>query len=57
MKLSFSTAATVALLWTRSAQAACSANLLVDNYANFANSLNSLGLYTSGRALSRNRDV
>jgi hypothetical protein len=37
-----------ALTWASVARAACSANLLIDNYANYANNLNSLGQYTSG---------
>jgi hypothetical protein len=37
-----------AFAWAGVAQAACSTNLLIDNYANYANNLNSLGQYTSG---------
>jgi hypothetical protein len=36
------------------AQAACTTNLLIDNYANYANNLNSLGQWTSGES-SRSR--
>lgn len=32
----------------QTASSACSSNLLVDNYSNYANHLNSLGQYTSG---------
>lgn len=49
MKISLS-AAFLALSWASAAQAACSSNLLVDNFANYANHLNSLGQYTSGKS-------
>jgi len=48
MKLSLSAAALVVLSWTPIARAACSADLLIDNYANYPSSTNSLGQYTSG---------
>jgi hypothetical protein len=40
----------VALVWVGAAQAACTSNLLIDNYANYANNLNSLGQWTSGES-------
>ncbi|KAF4634245.1 hypothetical protein G7Y89_g3861 [Cudoniella acicularis] len=47
MRISISSAAILALSWASAARAACSANLLVDNYSNYANHLNTLGQYTS----------
>jgi hypothetical protein len=46
--MKFPAKAFLALLWARAAQAACSTNLLIDNYANYAKNLNSLGQWTSG---------
>ncbi|KAH8676890.1 carbohydrate esterase family 4 protein [Tricladium varicosporioides] len=43
-----------ALSWTSAVQAACSSNLLVDNFANYANHLNSLGQYTSDDGTTTN---
>ncbi|KUJ16056.1 uncharacterized protein LY89DRAFT_102026 [Mollisia scopiformis] len=37
----------LALSWASTARATCSGNLLIDNYANYANNLNSLGQWTS----------
>jgi hypothetical protein len=37
-----------ALAWTNTVNGACSSNLLVDNYADHANNLNSLKQWTSG---------
>lgn len=34
---------------SRAAQGVCSTNLLIDNYANYANNRNSLGQWTSGK--------
>ncbi|KAH6675433.1 carbohydrate esterase family 4 protein [Halenospora varia] len=53
MKISLS-AAFLALSWASAAQAACSSNLLVDNFANYANHLNSLGQYTSDDGTTTN---
>jgi hypothetical protein len=39
----------LALAYAGGVHAACSSNLLVDNYANYANHQNSLGSYTSGK--------
>jgi peptidoglycan/xylan/chitin deacetylase (PgdA/CDA1 family) len=41
----------LALSWISTAQAGCSSNLLIDNYSNYANNLNSLGQWTSGELL------
>lgn len=41
----------LALSWISNAQAGCSSNLLIDNYSNYANNLNSLGQWTSGELL------
>lgn len=46
--MKFPTRALLALLWAGAAQGACTTNLLIDNYANYANNLNSLGQWTSG---------
>lgn len=40
--------ASLALAWAAGAQAVCSSNLLIDNYSNYANHLNTLGQFTSG---------
>jgi hypothetical protein len=50
MKASFSSLALLSLSWLGVAQAACSTNLLIDNYANYAQNLNSLGQWTSGKS-------
>ncbi|PMD25424.1 carbohydrate esterase family 4 protein [Hyaloscypha hepaticicola] len=42
------------LLWARTAQAGCTTNLLIDNYANYANNLNSLGQWTSDDGTTTN---
>lgn len=48
MKFSISSSIVIALSWANAAQAACSSNLVVDNYSNFASNLNTLGQWTSG---------
>jgi hypothetical protein len=46
--MKFPADAFLALLCAGAVQAACTTNLLIDNYANFANNLNSLGQWTGG---------
>ncbi|CZR68593.1 probable deacetylase [Phialocephala subalpina] len=45
--MKFLSAGLLALSWVSAARAACSSNLLIDNYSNYANNLNSLGQWTS----------
>ncbi|RDL37744.1 Uncharacterized protein BP5553_05177 [Venustampulla echinocandica] len=53
MKIYFLPAA-VLLWWANTAHAACTTSLLVDDYSNYANNLNSLGQYTSDDGTTTN---
>lgn len=52
--MKFFTWALYGLGWAGTVHAACSTNLIIDNYSNYANNLNSLGQYTSDDGTTTN---
>ncbi|KAG9238451.1 carbohydrate esterase family 4 protein [Amylocarpus encephaloides] len=54
MKLTIASVTALTVSWANIAQAVCSSNLVIDNYSNFANHLNTLGQYTSDDGTTTN---